>query len=55
MAGPNMYDTMAGLRMLEMARPTPAPERLEQDKEACRVLLEKHDALDVAPLLGLAS
>lgn len=47
------YDMSSKMRSLEIAHPAPPPEEREAEAERCLLLLTRHRALDVAPLLGL--
>jgi hypothetical protein len=41
------------MRQLEDARPTPTEQQRVMQEDRCIVLLARHDALDLAPMLGL--
>lgn len=47
------YDMNTAMRQLELARPAPSDEEIADQEALCLNLLVNHDALDVAPLLGL--
>jgi hypothetical protein len=53
--GKMAYDTTTAMQRFEEAWPSPTPEQALADAKRTLAVLSQHDALDLAPLLGLDS